>query len=127
MPKLSKATAPHTDENPALVSHHGPVGDYTVVFESYRVDADGAPFFRGLPDDRCQSPHWGYVISGALTLRYADHDETYEAGDAYYAPPGHVPVVTAGTADGGVRPREAARATMESVGRSGAPPTASRP
>ena len=41
MPKLSKATAPHTDENPALVSHHGSLGEYTVVFESYRVDSDG--------------------------------------------------------------------------------------
>jgi mannose-6-phosphate isomerase-like protein (cupin superfamily) len=97
MPKLSKSTAPHTDENPALVSHHGPLGDYTVMFETYRMDADGAPFFRGLPDDRCQSPHWGYVISGRVTFRYADREETFETGDAYYAPPGHVPLVEAGT------------------------------
>ena len=30
-------------------------------------------------------------------LRYADGEETYRAGDAYVARPGHVPVVTAGT------------------------------
>jgi hypothetical protein len=53
--------------------------------------------FSGLPDDRCQSPHRGYVISGSLTFRYADREETFEAGDAYYAPPGHVPVIAAGT------------------------------
>ena len=115
MPKLSKATAPHTDENPALVSHHGSLGEYTVVFESYRVDSDGAPFFRGLPDDRCQSPHWGYVISGALTLRYADHEETYVAGDSYYAPPGHLPLVTAGTSIVEFSPSADLEATMAVV------------
>ena len=36
-------------------------------------------------------------MAGSLTFRYADHDEVYEAGDAYYAPPGHVPVIAAGT------------------------------
>jgi len=35
-------------------------------------------FFVGLPDDRCESPHWGYMISGELTFRYADRDEVYE-------------------------------------------------
>ena len=32
-----------------------------------------------------------------MTFTYADYEETYEAGDAYYAPPGHIPVVEAGT------------------------------
>ncbi len=27
-----------------------------------------------------------------MTFRFADHDEVFEAGDAFYAPPGHVPV-----------------------------------
>ena len=31
-------------------------------------------------------------IDGKLTVRYPDHDEVYEAGDAFYMPPGHVPV-----------------------------------
>ncbi len=26
------------------------------------------------------------------TPRYADHDEVFEVGDAFYIPPGHVPV-----------------------------------
>jgi mannose-6-phosphate isomerase-like protein (cupin superfamily) len=47
---------------------------------------------KGLPDDRCQCPHWGYVVNGALTFRYADREEVFEAGDAFYTPPGHVPV-----------------------------------
>jgi hypothetical protein len=72
-------------------------GGYTAAFERYTADADPAEFFRGLPGDRCQCAHWGYILSGRITFRYGDHEETYEAGDAYYAPPGHTPVVFAGT------------------------------
>jgi quercetin dioxygenase-like cupin family protein len=43
---------------------------------------------KGLPDDRCQCPHWGYVFKGKMTARYADRDEVYEAGDAFYTPVG---------------------------------------
>jgi hypothetical protein len=97
MPKLSRETAPRREESPVLSGRYGELDRYTVGFESFRADADATPFFRGLPDDRCQSPHWGYVIAGSLTLRYPDREETFEAGDAYYAPPGHVPLVTEGT------------------------------
>jgi quercetin dioxygenase-like cupin family protein len=48
---------------------------------------------KGLPDDRCQCPHWGYVVSGKLIFRYADREEVFEAGDAFYTPPGHVPAL----------------------------------
>jgi hypothetical protein len=97
VPKLSKETAAHVEDMGVMVGHYGELDGYTVGFETFRADADGTPLFRGLPDDRCQSPHWGYVISGRVTFRYADRDEVYEARDAYYAPPGHVPVVEAGT------------------------------
>src|SRR5438128_12571182 len=97
MPKLSKATAPHTEELGPLVGHYGELDDYTVGFEHFHADADATPLFKGLPGDRCQSPHWGYVIAGRVTFKYADHDEVYDVGDAYYAPPGHIPVVDAGT------------------------------
>jgi hypothetical protein len=72
-------------------------GGYTVGFESYSSDADLTEFFRGLPDDRCQCPHWGYVVKGKLSFRYADGEETFEAGNAYYAPAGHTPMLFAGT------------------------------
>jgi ribosomal protein L16 Arg81 hydroxylase len=37
------------------------------------------------------------VLKGRLTYRFADHDEVFEAGDAFYLPPGHVPVAEAGS------------------------------
>ena len=73
------------------------------------------PLFAGLPEDRCQSPHWGYVMAGKVTFRYADRDEVYEAGDAYYAPPGHLPLLTAGTAVVEFSPTAELEATMAVV------------
>lgn len=67
------------------------LGGYTVGFETHTADADAAELFKGLPDDRCQCPHWGYVVSGKVAFHFADRVETYREGDAYYAPPGHTP------------------------------------
>jgi hypothetical protein len=97
MAKMSKATASDVQDMGVMEGRYGQLGEYTVGFESFREAADATPLFRGLPDDRCQSPHWGYVQRGRVTFRYADHDEVYETGDAYSAPPGHIPVVEAGT------------------------------
>ena len=97
MPKASKETASHVEDMGVMEGRYEELGGYTVGFESFRQDADATPLFKGLPDDRCQSPHWGYVVSGRVTFRFADHDEVYETGDAYYAPPGHTTVLDAGT------------------------------
>ena len=66
-------------------------------FVSFRQDVDGTALLKGLPDDRCQCPHWGYVLKGRLTYRFADHDEVFEAGDAFYLPAGHIPLADAGS------------------------------
>jgi glyoxylate utilization-related uncharacterized protein len=98
MPKTSKETAPRVQVIEGVgEGRSGELDDYTVSFSSYTADYDPAEFFRGLPDDRCQARHWGYVLTGKVTFRYADRDETYETGDAFYAPPGHTPVVFEGT------------------------------
>jgi len=71
-------------------------GGYTVCFESHTADGDLAGLFQGLPDDRAQLPRFGYVVQGRTGFRFPDREETYEAGDAYYVPPGHTPVHYAG-------------------------------
>jgi hypothetical protein len=97
MPKVSRATASETIALEGLeVQLEHLDGGYSVCFESHTADADLADLFRGLPDDRCQLPRWGYVIKGKVAFRLADREETYEAGDAYYVPPGHTPVHYAG-------------------------------
>jgi hypothetical protein len=98
MPKASKATARESVEVEGYEGHFEEFeGGYTVGFEKYTADADLAPYFRGLPDDRCQCAHWGYVIAGKVTFRTAAGEETFVSGDAYYVPPGHTPVLFAGT------------------------------
>jgi hypothetical protein len=67
-------------------------GDLLVELEQFPAGLDTAPLLQGLPGDACPCPHWGYVFSGRFTVRYADHEETIEAGDAFYLQPGHVPV-----------------------------------
>jgi hypothetical protein len=97
MPKVSKETASQVAQMGPMESRSEQLGDFIVAFSTFHEDGDATPLFKGLPDDRCQAAHWGYIFSGKVTFKYADHDEVYEAGDAYYAPPGHIPVVEAGT------------------------------
>jgi len=97
MPKVSKSDASQVQDIGIVEFRNEELGGFIVEFSSFREDADATQLFKGLPDDRCQSPHWGYVLKGSVTFNYPDHEETYEAGDAYYGPPGHIPRVTAGT------------------------------
>jgi glyoxylate utilization-related uncharacterized protein len=97
MPKVSKASASKVESvEGVLEDRSDELGGYTAGFTSFLADMDPAPLFVGLPDDRCQCPHWGYVLKGKITFRFADREETYEAGDAYYVPPGHTPVMYEG-------------------------------
>lgn len=117
MPKASRTTASRVQDMGVLKSCSEELDGYTVEFTSFREDADATPFFRGLPDDRCQSPHWGYVVAGQITFRYADRQEVFEAGDAYYAPPGHIPTVAAGTEVVEFSPTEEYNRTLEVLAR----------
>ena len=93
MPKVSKESAtqggefgPVTDRSDQLDE------DYTVNFTSFGEDIDATPLLKGLPNDRCHCPHWGYVVKGRMTFSYPDGEEVFESGDAFYTPPGHIPV-----------------------------------
>jgi hypothetical protein len=97
MPKVSRETASEAVSLDGLdIRAEHLEGGYSVCFERHTADADLAELFRGLPDDRCQLARWGYVLQGMITFRFADGEETYAAGDAYYVPPGHTPLHYAG-------------------------------
>lgn len=78
---------------PGQPSAHGggEWGEMIVSFVYYRAGFDAASMLRGFPDGYCPCPHWGYVLRGKFVVRYADHEETFKLGDAYYMPPGHTP------------------------------------
>ena len=94
MPKVSRESATQGGDYGPVVDRAEEFAGQAVNFVTFRENVDHRPLLRGLPDDRCPCPHWGYVFQGRLVFRYADRDETYEAGDAFYAERGHVPVHT---------------------------------
>jgi hypothetical protein len=62
---------------------------------SLAAGTDIAPLLKGLEDDLCQSPHWGYLIEGGVTVTYKNgSQESVQGGDLFYWPPGHTVAVT---------------------------------
>ncbi len=116
MAKTSKETASDVATLEGYEGHFQDLGGYTVGFETYTADADLAPLFAGLPDDRCQCSHWGVVLKGKVAFRYGDgSEETIEAGEAYFAMPGHTPLLFAGTEVVEFSPTDELAKTMETV------------
>ena len=65
-------------------------GDVYARYIDLPAGTDFTPLFVGLPQDLCQSAHWGHVLTGSINVRYADgREETNRAGDVYYWPAGH--------------------------------------
>jgi hypothetical protein len=90
--------APQVESADGFEGRYTPVDDYVIGFEKYTADQDISPLFEGLPDDACQCPHWGMVLKGKVQFRYTDGSiDTVESGQAYYAKPGHTPVLFADT------------------------------
>ena len=65
-------------------------GEMVVSYNTIPAGYDTSSAMKGLPDDRCPCPHWGYVIKGRARITYADHEEVISAGDLFYMPPGHL-------------------------------------
>jgi hypothetical protein len=108
---------PVTIAEDGVVIREAEWGDLHIGHETFETAFDVAPLLQGLPDDRCQCPHWGYVIRGRMRVRYLDREEIAQAGDVYYLPPGHSPVMDAGTEIIEFSPREPYARTMEVAAR----------
>src|SRR2546426_6909445 len=87
MPKVSKDSAAQIEDHGPVLDRHQDLDGYTISFTEFREDIDATPLLKGAPDDRCQCPHWGYVLQGRVTFRFADGDEVIQAGDAFYLSP----------------------------------------
>lgn len=65
-------------------------GKFSGEYFSLGAGADIAPLLKGLEGDLCQSPHWGYLLQGEVTVTYGDgSEEVVKGGDLFYWPPGH--------------------------------------
>jgi hypothetical protein len=89
MPSGSNDELPLKEIIPGYSSRMADWGGITVAFEKAHKGQDASSMVKGLKDDRCQAPHWGYLFSGTMTVEYMDHEETITGGQAYYVAPGH--------------------------------------
>ena len=117
MPKVSKDSATQVTDRGAAEDRTEELDGYSVSFVTIRQGHDLAPMLKGLPDDRCQCPHWGYVFKGRLIWRFADHEEVSEAGDAFYVGPGHAPEAATGSEFVQFSPADELAATMAEITR----------
>ena len=96
MTRVSKANAQYDDYGP-VESWHEEVDGHAIEFVTFKQDIDSTEILKGLPGDQCTCPHWGYVLRGKVTFTVDGQEETYEPGDAFYVPPGHLQRADANT------------------------------
>jgi hypothetical protein len=97
MPNVSKKGSAPIDQGGAGTEWRGELDGYTTSFVEVRADSDLTELLKGLPDDACPSPHWGYVFAGRMWFRSPDKEESFGPGDAFYVEPGHTSGADAGT------------------------------
>ena len=95
--RIAKKDIPVRVQAPGAIARQLPnFGDATgygaigAEYFSLGAGTDIAPLLKGLEGDSCQSPHWGYLLAGRITVSYTDgSEETISGGDLFYWPPGH--------------------------------------
>lgn len=117
MPSASRSTTPIDIDLAVVEGRYAELDEHTVAFETFKQDLDVAPYLHGLPGDACTCEHVGYVTAGQITFRWPDREETFVEGDAYVAPPGHRPLIAAGTSLVEFSRTAQLRPVMEVIGR----------
>ncbi len=93
-------------------------GDTAVAYVHLAAGADAAPLLKGLPNDKCSCPHWGYILEGAVHVLYADgKQEVAQAGDLFYWPPGHSVRVEKDTTFVEFSPKQELKSVYDHIGR----------
>ena len=65
-------------------------GGMTAGYMEVPKGTDFTPLLKGLPNDLCHCPHWGYLVKGSVHVRYVDGtEEGVKAGQVFYMPAGH--------------------------------------
>jgi hypothetical protein len=105
-------------DSPGAVIRGADWGDMRCVQIELGPGTDLGPLLKGLPDDHCQVPHWGYVLAGSITVGYSDgQEEILRAGDLFYLPPGHTPKTDEGVTFVEFSPARELQEVYDHVGR----------
>ena len=93
--KVSKKNIPVTMEGPGTIMRaKDNCGGMPVGFNELPKGTDFTPLLKGLENDSCHCPHWGYILSGKLLVKYTDGtEEILTDDDVYFLPKGHTAIV----------------------------------
>jgi hypothetical protein len=90
-------------------------GGLSIGYVRLPAGADLRPATRGLPDDLCPCPHWGYMIKGRVRMHTTDGHQDFAAGEAFYWAPGHAPEALEDTEYVDFSPTEAFQRVIEHI------------
>lgn len=93
--EVPEVTHVHLDDFPEgdVLPHIHGWGGMTVDINKAPAGTDFSPLLAGLENDKCQVPHWGYIVKGAIRIIYEDGEEVFSEGEAFYMKPGHTGIV----------------------------------
>jgi hypothetical protein len=89
--KIKKEDMPVIMQAPGTIMRAIPnCGGVTLGYNELPKGTDFTPFLKGLKNDSCHSPHWGYVLEGRMQIIYDDgKKEEIGKGEVFYWPSGH--------------------------------------
>lgn len=95
--RMNKDDIPRKIDAPGAVARQaigfGDISGYSSLAAEYfslLTGTDIAPLLKGLPEDACQAPHWGFMLAGQVVVTYTDGAaDSCASGDLFYWPPGH--------------------------------------
>ncbi len=88
--KQRKEDMPVALELPVATFRVSEWDELAVAYVELKAGADATPLLAGLPNNTCACPHWGYMLTGAIHVTYADGtEEVCKAGETFYWPAGH--------------------------------------
>jgi hypothetical protein len=116
--KLRKEELPVALEMPVATFRVAEWDDTAVAYVKLSAGADATPLLEGLPGDKCQCPHWGYILEGAIHVRYNNGDEEVcRAGEMFYWPAGHTVWVEEDTSFVEFSPRKELKEVYDHIGK----------
>lgn len=115
MEALLRENLPMTIEGDGVEFRTREVGEMTVAWARLPQGTDLRPLLQGLDDDRCQCPHWGYMLKGKVRMHTGSGSQDYESGQAFYWAPGHAPEAIEDSEYIDFSPTEDFRAVLEHV------------
>ena len=93
--KIRKEDIPVVKEAPNTIMRLLPgLGNMTVAYHELPKGTDFTPLLKGLKNDSCHCPHWGYMFKGSFRFIYDDGtEEVFKEGDVFFAPAGHTAII----------------------------------